>query len=90
MPTAFDTPFTDLTAQWIEASTRALTASAELYTQALRFQADATRELVETYAGLGSQTPERAEQATADVARETRRAAPRATRRTSTATRRAA
>src|SRR3954469_25724387 len=61
MPTAFDTPvlpftgaFADLPTQWIEASTRALTASAELYTQTLQLQADATRELIETYAGLGA------------------------------------
>jgi len=103
MPTAFDTPvlpftgaFADLPTQWIEASTRALTASAELYTQTLQLQADATRELIETYAGLGAtavrtgaQTTERAEEATAEVARETGRAAQRATRRTATATRKA-
>jgi hypothetical protein len=104
MPTAFDTPvvpftgpFADLPTQWIEASTRALSASAELYTQALQLQADTARELIETYAGLGdravragAETTERAEEATAKVARETGRAAQRATRRTATATRRAA
>jgi len=104
MPTAFDTPvvpfagpFADLPSQWVEASTRALTASAELYTQALQLQADTAREIIETYAGLGGQavrtgaeTTERAEEATAKVARETGRAAQRATRRTATATRRAA
>ena len=103
MTTAFDTPvvpftgsFADLPSQWIEASTRALTASAELYTQALQLQTDAARNLIETYAGLGGQavrtgaeTTERAEEATAKVARETGRAAQRATRRTATATRRA-
>jgi hypothetical protein len=103
MTTAFDTPvvpftdaFTDLPSQWIEASTRALTASAELYTQTLQLQADAARNLIETYAGLGGQalhtgveTTERAEEATAKVARETGRATQRATRRTATATRRA-
>jgi hypothetical protein len=103
MPTAFDTPvlpfagpFADLPSQWIEASTRALTASAELYTQAVQLQADATRELFETYAGLGAtavrtgaQTTERAEEATAEVVRETGRATQRATRRTATATRKA-
>jgi hypothetical protein len=89
MPTTYETPF-DFANQWIEVSTRALTASAELYTQALRLQADATRELVETYAGLGSQTTERTAEATTEVARETGRAAQRATRRTATATRRAA
>jgi hypothetical protein len=90
MPTTFETPFADLTNQWLEASTRAFSASAELYTQALQAQADAARELVETYAGLGSQTTERAAEATTEVARETGRATQRATRRTATATRRAA
>jgi len=90
MPTTFETPFADLTNQWIEASTRAFSASAELYTQALKAQADATRELVETYAGLSSQTTERTAEATTEVARESGRAAQRATRRTATATRRAA
>ena len=89
MPTTFDAPFTDLPTQWIEASTRALSASAELYTQALQLQADAARGLFETYAGLGSQTSERAAEATTQVARETGRATERATRRTATATRKA-
>jgi hypothetical protein len=104
MPTAFDTPvvpfagaFAELPTQFLEASTRALSASAELYTQVLQSQADATRELIEAYAGLGgqavrtgAQTTERAEQATTEVARETGRAAQRATRRTTSATRKAA
>jgi hypothetical protein len=104
MPTAFDTPivpftgpFADLPTQFLEASTRALSASAELYTQVLQSQADATRELIEAYAGLGgqavragAQTTERAEQAATEVARETGRAAQRATRRTTSATRKAA
>jgi len=92
----FTGPFAELPSQWIEASTRALTASAELYTQTLQLQADAARGLIETYAGLGGQavrtgaeTTERAEEATAKVARETGRATQRATRRTATATRRA-
>src|SRR3954451_23337677 len=103
MPTAFDTPvlpftgaFADLPTQWIEASTRALTASAELYTQAVQLQADATRELIETYAGLGAtaartgaQTTERVEEASTQVVRETGRATQRATRRPATATRKA-
>ena len=89
MPTTFDTPFTDLPTQWIEASTRALSASAELYTQALQLQADAARELFETYAGLGSQTTQRVEEASTEVVRETGRATQRATRRTATATRKA-
>ena len=104
MPTAFDTPvvpfagpFADLPTQFLEASTRALSASAELYTQVLQSQADVTREIVEAYAGLGgqavragSQTTERAEEAATEVARETGRAAQRATRRTTSATRKAA
>src|SRR4051794_14711917 len=89
MPTTFDTPFADLPTQWIEASTRALSASAELYTQALQLQADAARELFETYAGLGAQTTERVEEASTEVVRETGRATQRATRRTATATRKA-
>jgi hypothetical protein len=87
MPTTYETPFADLPTQWLEASTRVLSASAELYTQALRLQADAARELIETYAGVGSQTTERAAEATTQVTRETGRAAQRATRRTATATR---
>jgi hypothetical protein len=87
MPTTYETPFADLPTQWLEASTRVLSASAELYTQALRLQADAARELIETYAGVGSQTTERAAEATTEVTRETGRAAQRATRRTATATR---
>jgi hypothetical protein len=90
MPTTFESPFAELTNEWIEASTRAFTASAELYTQALRLQSDAARELVETYAGLGAQTTERTEEAVAEVARGTGQAAQRATRRTATATRSAA
>jgi hypothetical protein len=104
MPTAFDTPlvpfagpFADFPTQWLEASTRALSASAELYTQVLQSQADATRELIEAYAGVGdravrtgAETTERAEEAATRVARGTGRAAQRATRRATTATRRAA
>src|SRR3954468_3954363 len=104
MPTAFDTPivpfagpFADLPTQFLEASTRALSASAELYTQVLQSQADATRELISAYAGLGGQavrtgaaTTERAEQAGTEVVRGTGRAAQRATRRTTSATRKAA
>jgi hypothetical protein len=89
MPTTFDTPFADLPTQWIEASTRALSASAELYTQALQLQTEAARGLFETYAGLGSQTTERAAEASTEVVRETGRATQRATRRTATATRKA-
>jgi hypothetical protein len=81
----------------LETSTRIVSASAELYTEVLRTQADAARELIEAYTGLGgqavttgAQTTERAEEAVAEVARGTGRAAQRATRRTATATRTAA
>jgi hypothetical protein len=100
MPTAFDTPavpFADLPAQFLEASTRAISASAELYGEVVSTQAEVTRRLLEAYAGLGGQavqagaeTTDRAEQATARVARSTGRAAQRATRRTAGATRKAA
>jgi hypothetical protein len=96
MPTLFDTttdPFTGL----LETSTRLVSASAELYSEVLRTQAEAARELIAAYSGLGgeavrtsAQTTERAEEAVAEVARGTGRAAERATRRTATATRRAA
>jgi hypothetical protein len=96
MPTGTDTtvaPFADL----LETSTRVISASAELYSEVLRTQADAARELIEAYAGLGGQavttgarTTERAEEAVAEVARGTGRAATRATRRTTKATRTAA
>jgi hypothetical protein len=96
MPTRPDTtlePFAGL----LETSTRLVSASAELYTEVLRTQADAARELIEAYAGLGgqavttgAQATDRAEEAVAEVARGTGRAAQRATRRTATATRTAA
>src|SRR4051794_37404669 len=96
MPTPFDTttdPFTGL----LETSTRLVSASAELYSEVLRTQAEAARELIAAYSGLGgeavrttAQTTERAEEAVAEVARGTGQAASRATRRTATATRSAA
>src|SRR3954454_17543211 len=96
MPTPFDTttdPFTGL----LETSTRLVTASTELYSEVLRTQAEAARELIAAYSGLGGeavrtspQTTERAEEAVVEVARATGRAAEGATRRTATATRRAA
>ena len=62
MATAFDTPvtplagpFADVHNQFLEVSTRALTASAELYTEVLNTQAQATRALLEAYSGLGAQ-----------------------------------
>jgi hypothetical protein len=61
MATAFDSPvlpfadpFAALETQ-IEASTRAINASAELYTQVLNTQAAATRAILEAYSGLGAQ-----------------------------------
>jgi hypothetical protein len=104
MATAFDTPvvpftgpFADLPTQLLEASTRAMNASAELYTEVLTSQAEATRAVLAAYAGLGTQavqagaeTTERAEQAATTATRRTGAAAKRATRRTGAATRRAA
>jgi hypothetical protein len=86
MATAFDTPvfrfaepFSDLPSQWLEAATRAISASAELYTEVLNTQAEATRALFAAYSGLGAQsartgseraqeTTERAEETTERVA----------------------
>jgi hypothetical protein len=104
MPTAFDTPtvpfagpLADLPSQFLEASTAALSASADLYTELVRTQADATASLLEAYvaigrqaAGTGQETVEAAEQTAAEVTRGTTRAATRATKRTATATRKAA
>jgi hypothetical protein len=97
MPTTYDTPLADLPARWLDASTRALSASAELYAGVLQSQAAVTRQLVEAYAGLGAraagagaETADRAERATAEVTRGTAAATRRATRRTATATRKAA
>ena len=112
MATAYDTPvlpfadpFADLPSQWLEASTRAITASAELYTEVLNTQAQATRALLEAYSGLGAQavqvgseraaeTTERAaettERATETAARTTRTAARATSRATKRTTRRAA
>jgi hypothetical protein len=104
MATAFDTPvvpfsdaFGELPAQLLEASTRAINASAELYTEVLTTQAEATRAVLAAYTGLGTQavqagaeTTERVEQAATRATRRTGTAAKRATRRTAGATRRAA
>jgi hypothetical protein len=107
MATAFDTPvapfagpFADLENQLLEASTRAISASAELYTEVLSTQAAATRALLQAYSGLGAQavrtateTTERAQETavkeTRTVARSTARAAQRTTRRAASATRQA-
>jgi hypothetical protein len=93
MTTRYDTPFGDL----LETSTRIVTASADLYTEVLRTQAEAARELIAAYGNLGGEavrtsgrTTERAEETVAEVARGTGEAARRATRRTATATRTAA
>jgi hypothetical protein len=104
MPTAFDTPtvpfagpFADLPTQFLEASTRAITASADLYTEVVRSQADATASLVEAYiavgrqaAGTGQETVEAADETATKVVRDTARATRRATKRTAGATRKAA
>jgi hypothetical protein len=104
MPTAFDTPalpfagpFADLPTQFLEASSRAITASADLYTDVVRSQADATASLVEAYlavgrqaVGTGQETVEAADETTTKVARGTARATKRATRRVAGATRKAA
>jgi hypothetical protein len=104
MPTAFDTPavpfagpLADLPAQFLEASTAALRAAADLYTELVRTQADATASLFEAYvavgrqaAGTGQEAVEVAEETTTKVTRGTARAATRATKRTATATRKAA
>jgi len=96
MATAFDTPvapftgpFADLPTQFLEASTRAISASAELYTQVLTSQAEATRSLLEAYSGFGTQavaeTSERAAETTeraAETTTRTARTAARATRST--------
>src|SRR3954452_7654084 len=89
-------PFADLPAQWLEASTRAITASADLYTEVLRTQADATTALLEAYTATGLQTAERggeavevADEVATKAVRGTARAAKRATKRTATATRQA-
>jgi hypothetical protein len=108
MPTAFDTPiypfgesFADLPKQWLEASTRAIRASAEIYTEVLNTQAEATRALLEAYSGLaaqtarsgGAETAEKAEKAAetaTEAARTTARSTQRTTRRAAGTTRRAA
>ena len=105
MATAYDTPvlpfadpFADLPSQWLEASTRAITASAELYTEVLNTQAQATRALLEAYSGLGAQavqigseraaeTTERAAETTERAAETTERAAETAARTTRSAAR---
>jgi hypothetical protein len=99
MPNAFDTPvvpFADLPTQLLEASSRAINASAELYTEVLSTQAEATRAVLAAYSGLGTQavqagaeTTERAEQVATRAVRRTGTAAKRATRRTAGATRKA-
>jgi hypothetical protein len=85
-------PFADL----LEASTRAITASADLYTDVLRSQADATAALLEAYAATGVQTAARggeavevADEAATKAVRGTARVARRATKRTASATRKA-
>jgi hypothetical protein len=90
-------PFADLPAQFLEASTRAITASADLYSEVVRSQADATAGLIDAYLGAGRQAAETggeaaatAEQAATTAVRDTARAGRRATKRTGAATRKAA
>jgi hypothetical protein len=104
MATTFDTPVAPYAEQVLEASTRAINATAELYTEVLSTQAEATRALLDLYGGLGSaalttatetagRTEETAARATASAARTTRRTTRRAaqtTRRAASTTRRAA
>jgi hypothetical protein len=66
----FAEPFSDLPSQWLEASTRAITASAEIYSEVLNTQAEATRALFAAYRGIGAQTARTgAERATATAQR---------------------
>jgi len=106
MATAFNTPvlpgadpFADLPSQWLEASTRAITASAELYTEVLNTQAQVTRALLEAYTSIGAQaveiaserataTTERTAEATERTADTTARATRTAARETARATKR--
>jgi hypothetical protein len=90
-------PFADLSSQLLEASTRALTVSADLYTEVVRTQADAATALIEAYTATGLQTAARggeavevADEAATKVVRGTARATKRATKRTASATRKAA
>jgi hypothetical protein len=95
-----DTPVPPF-AEILDASSRAITASADLYTDVLRSQAAATAGLIEAYvaagreaAGEGADTTaaaaETAEQTATKTARGTARATRRATKRTAGATRKAA
>src|SRR3954468_10134805 len=100
MPTLFDTPsalpfpgsLSDLQSQWLEASTRALTASADLYTEVLRTQADSATGPALVYLATGRQTTttvreavQTADEATTQVVEGTARATRRATKRTARA-----
>ena len=94
MATAYDTPvapftgpFADLPTQFIEASTRAISASAELYTQVLSTQAEATRSLLEAFSGVGAQAVATGAGATEQAAETTTRTARSAARTTAGATR---
>jgi hypothetical protein len=98
MATAYDTPvlpfaepFADLPSQWLEASTRAISASAELYSEVLNSQAEATRALLTAYSDLGAQAvrtgAERAVETTDRAAETTERTAETAARATRTTAR---
>jgi hypothetical protein len=101
MATTFDTPVAPYAEQVLEASTRAINATAELYTEVLTSQAEATRALLDLYGGLGTaavttatdtagRTEETAVRATENAARTTARATRRTTKRAAQTTRRAA
>jgi hypothetical protein len=96
-PLPFAGPLADLPNQFLEASTRVLSASADLYTELLRSQADAAAGLLEAYVAVGRQTAstgrevaETADEATTKVVEGSARATQRATKRTARATRKAA
>jgi hypothetical protein len=101
MATTFDTPVAPFAEQVLEASSRAIDATTELYTEVLTSQAEAARVLLDLYGGLGARaattatetagrTEETAVRATETAARTTARATRRTTKRAATTTRRAA
>jgi hypothetical protein len=101
MATTFDTPVAPFAEQVLEASSRAIDATTELYTEVLTSQAEAARALLDLYGGFGAaavttatenagRTEETAVRATETAARTTARATRRATKRAATTTRRAA
>ena len=101
MATTFDTPVAPFAEQVLEASSRAIDATTELYTEVLTSQAEAARALLDLYGSFGAaavttatenagRTEETAVRATETAARTTARATRRTTKRAATTTRRAA